>query len=74
MGETVREYRYYADELEVECLISEARFADAKGLIDKKFKNSNVLSSQLVKKLARAIAYEPNAAPLWLREWAKANG
>ncbi|WP_394888736.1 tetratricopeptide repeat protein [Mesorhizobium sp. AaZ16] len=61
----------YADEAEIECLIGERRFAEAKDGIEKRFVGARQIERRLLKSLATAIAYAPSGVPQHLRDWAK---
>jgi len=61
----------YADELEVDCLIAESRFVEAKSEIDTKFGGASGIEKRLYRSLASAVAYAPAGVPQWLKEWSK---
>ena len=68
------EARRRGDVLEVECLIAEGIFEEAKQILDVRFGKSRRVAETLQVKLARAIAFSPAGVGPALRSWAKSVG
>jgi tetratricopeptide (TPR) repeat protein len=71
MGESETDAFRYADELEVDCLIAESRFVEAKSEIETKFGGASGIEKRLYRSLVSAIAYAPSGVPQWLKDWSK---
>ncbi|WP_164754835.1 hypothetical protein, partial [Mesorhizobium sp. M7A.F.Ca.CA.001.12.2.1] len=71
MGDSETDAFRYADELEVDCLIAENRFVEAKNEIGMRFGGASGIEKRLYRSLVNAIAYAPAGVPQWLKDWSK---
>lgn len=69
-----KEARRSANVLEVNCLIAEGQFVEAKKYLDNNFSSSPRIVGTLEMRLARAIGFSPSGQPEWLQTWAKKVG
>ncbi|TAX74982.1 tetratricopeptide repeat protein [Rhizobium ruizarguesonis] len=71
LGGKQPETMLFAHQLEVECLIGESRFAEAKREIENHFAQVATIERNLSTALAKAIAFAPGSAANDLRQWAR---